>query len=237
MVQEHFDVVVVGSGFGSLFFVEGYLSKRPAAKILMLERGTFNSHAWQLEQSKNSPIPARFHVSHRRGGEGLEFHDRRRRRHQLLVRADTALSSERFPDAQQVRSGAGLAARLRRAGAVLRRRRNQDVGRGLAGDGRDPAALGTVSSAAAQTDRGRRDHAQGSAAVSCSDRHGTRQCRRCRPPALLCFGTMQSVPDECEVHLREWLHESARASQCRDPHRVRGDALRSRRRHGQRRCL
>jgi choline dehydrogenase-like flavoprotein len=39
-----------------LFFVEGYLSRRPAAKILMLERGTFNSHAWQLEQNKNSPI-------------------------------------------------------------------------------------------------------------------------------------------------------------------------------------
>jgi choline dehydrogenase-like flavoprotein len=56
MGQEHFDVVVVGSGFGSLFFVEGYLSRRPAARILMLERGAFNSHAWQLEQNKNSPI-------------------------------------------------------------------------------------------------------------------------------------------------------------------------------------
>jgi choline dehydrogenase-like flavoprotein len=56
MVQEHFDIVVVGSGFGSLFFVEGYLSKRPAAKILMLERGIFNSHAWQLQNDKNSPI-------------------------------------------------------------------------------------------------------------------------------------------------------------------------------------
>ncbi|MBL8271045.1 GMC oxidoreductase [Steroidobacter sp.] len=56
MVQEHFDVVVVGSGFGALFFVEGYLAKRPAAKILMLERGTFNSHAWQLEHGKNSSL-------------------------------------------------------------------------------------------------------------------------------------------------------------------------------------
>ncbi|MBM0103601.1 GMC family oxidoreductase [Steroidobacter sp. S1-65] len=56
MAQEHFDVVVVGTGFGSLFFVEGYLSKRPAAKILMLERGAFSSHAWQLEHGKNSPI-------------------------------------------------------------------------------------------------------------------------------------------------------------------------------------
>lgn len=59
MVQQHFDVVVVGSGFGALFFVEGFLNRRPAAKVLMLERGTFNSHAWQLQNGKNSPIPPR----------------------------------------------------------------------------------------------------------------------------------------------------------------------------------
>src|SRR5688500_18714613 len=56
MVQEHFDVVVVGSGFGSVFFVEGNLNKRPAARILMLERGTFASQAWQLENGRNSSI-------------------------------------------------------------------------------------------------------------------------------------------------------------------------------------
>jgi choline dehydrogenase-like flavoprotein len=52
-----FDVVVIGSGFGSLFFIEGYLSKRPKARILMLERGRKNSHAWQLQHAKNSDIP------------------------------------------------------------------------------------------------------------------------------------------------------------------------------------
>ena len=52
-----FDVVVVGSGFGSLFFVEGYLRKRPSARILILERGRDNSHAWQIEHSRNSDIP------------------------------------------------------------------------------------------------------------------------------------------------------------------------------------
>lgn len=57
MVAEHFDAVVVGSGFGSLFFVEGFLKKRPTAKILILERGAFNSHAWQLQNKKNSPLP------------------------------------------------------------------------------------------------------------------------------------------------------------------------------------
>ena len=55
--EGRFDVVVVGSGFGSLFFVEGYLRKRPAARILILERGRDNSHAWQLEHLRNSDIP------------------------------------------------------------------------------------------------------------------------------------------------------------------------------------
>ena len=56
MALENYDVVVVGSGFGSLFFVDGFLSKRPAANILILERGGFNSHAWQLQNNRNSPI-------------------------------------------------------------------------------------------------------------------------------------------------------------------------------------
>ena len=51
-----YDVIVVGSGFGSLFFLEGYLRRRPQARILMLERGHHHSHAWQLEQQKNSEI-------------------------------------------------------------------------------------------------------------------------------------------------------------------------------------
>jgi choline dehydrogenase-like flavoprotein len=54
--EGRFDVVVIGSGFGSLFFVEGYLRKRPSARILMLERGRNNTHAWQLEHGKNSNI-------------------------------------------------------------------------------------------------------------------------------------------------------------------------------------
>ncbi len=50
-------MVVVGSGFGSLFFMDGFLKKHPATKVLVLERGTFNSHAWQLQHQKNSPLP------------------------------------------------------------------------------------------------------------------------------------------------------------------------------------
>jgi choline dehydrogenase-like flavoprotein len=54
--EGNYDVVVIGSGFGSLFFVEGFLKKRPGARVLMLERGRHNSHAWQLENAKNSDI-------------------------------------------------------------------------------------------------------------------------------------------------------------------------------------
>jgi hypothetical protein len=32
-------VVVIGSGFGSLFFMEGFMKKRPKARVLVLERG------------------------------------------------------------------------------------------------------------------------------------------------------------------------------------------------------
>jgi choline dehydrogenase-like flavoprotein len=51
-----FDLVVIGSGFGSLFFVEGFLRKRPQARVLILERGRNNSYAWQIDNGRNSDI-------------------------------------------------------------------------------------------------------------------------------------------------------------------------------------
>ena len=34
-----YDVVVVGSGFGSLFFLSGHLARFPKAKVAIVERG------------------------------------------------------------------------------------------------------------------------------------------------------------------------------------------------------
>jgi choline dehydrogenase-like flavoprotein len=51
-----FDLIVIGSGFGSLFFIEGFLEKRPTARVLVLERGYRHSHAWQLANGMNSAI-------------------------------------------------------------------------------------------------------------------------------------------------------------------------------------
>lgn len=56
VADDHYDVVVVGSGFGASFFVDKLAGKRKA-RILMLEWGRHNSHAWQVETGRNSDIP------------------------------------------------------------------------------------------------------------------------------------------------------------------------------------
>ncbi|MBV7266296.1 GMC oxidoreductase [Erythrobacter ani] len=61
------DVVIIGSGFGSLFFLKRYLQKRPNDRILILERGRYNSSEWQLENRANSDIPPEQTYEH---GEG-----------------------------------------------------------------------------------------------------------------------------------------------------------------------
>ncbi|MDX2233195.1 MAG: GMC family oxidoreductase [Hyphomonadaceae bacterium] len=50
------DVVVVGSGFGSLFFLKRFLALRPRARVLVLERGRHNDAAWQLANNANADI-------------------------------------------------------------------------------------------------------------------------------------------------------------------------------------
>ncbi len=54
---EAYELVVIGSGFGSLFFLKGLLAKpNPPQRILLLERGRLNSHEWQLKNFANSNI-------------------------------------------------------------------------------------------------------------------------------------------------------------------------------------
>jgi choline dehydrogenase-like flavoprotein len=43
-----FDLLLVGSGFASSFFLHRYLRDRPTARVLVLERGEFRDHNWQL---------------------------------------------------------------------------------------------------------------------------------------------------------------------------------------------
>ena len=58
-VRDRYDAVLVGSGFGSLFFLEGLLVRRPQARVLVLERGQHHPVAWQLAQQRSSVIDPR----------------------------------------------------------------------------------------------------------------------------------------------------------------------------------
>jgi choline dehydrogenase-like flavoprotein len=55
-MSDVYDLVVIGSGFGSLFFVDGYVSKRPDHRVLVLERGEFHSHEWQVTHRRSSNV-------------------------------------------------------------------------------------------------------------------------------------------------------------------------------------
>jgi choline dehydrogenase-like flavoprotein len=61
--RERYDVVVIGSGFGALFFLHRFMTARPNARVIVLEWGAANSHAWQIDNHKNSPIdPTDAHI-------------------------------------------------------------------------------------------------------------------------------------------------------------------------------
>lgn len=52
----HFDAVIIGSGFGSSFFLHEALRKRPDFHYLVIERGHHNSWEWQIEHHDNSDV-------------------------------------------------------------------------------------------------------------------------------------------------------------------------------------
>ncbi|MFL6734908.1 MAG: GMC family oxidoreductase N-terminal domain-containing protein, partial [Sphingomicrobium sp.] len=54
--DRQYPVVVIGTGFGSLFFVHRLLQLRPDIKILMLEQGPLRSWEQQVEEGRNSGI-------------------------------------------------------------------------------------------------------------------------------------------------------------------------------------
>jgi choline dehydrogenase-like flavoprotein len=54
---EGFDVVAIGSGFASSFFLKAFLARQPRnLRVLVVERGPLVPHAWQTRHRRNSPI-------------------------------------------------------------------------------------------------------------------------------------------------------------------------------------
>jgi choline dehydrogenase-like flavoprotein len=55
-VADRYDLVIGGTGFGSLFFLHGYLKRFPGHKVLLVEWGTYRDHAWQVANQRNSDL-------------------------------------------------------------------------------------------------------------------------------------------------------------------------------------
>lgn len=56
-MASHYDVILVGTGFASSFFLMRYLEHAPpAARVLVLERGNEDTKAWQLANRRHSSI-------------------------------------------------------------------------------------------------------------------------------------------------------------------------------------
>lgn len=58
-MTEHFDLIVVGTGFASSFFLMRYLERAHATtRVLVLERGKSDTKAWQLQNRRTSSLNA-----------------------------------------------------------------------------------------------------------------------------------------------------------------------------------
>jgi choline dehydrogenase-like flavoprotein len=49
-----YETVIIGSGFGSFFFLHEFLKKRRAGRILLIEWGAYRTHDWQVQHKANS---------------------------------------------------------------------------------------------------------------------------------------------------------------------------------------
>lgn len=61
-MPQQYDLILVGTGFASSFFLTRYLESAPAnASILVLERGRVDVHPWQVENLRNSSFEGEAH--------------------------------------------------------------------------------------------------------------------------------------------------------------------------------
>lgn len=63
--MNHFDYLIIGSGFGSLFFLHKLKTLEPDAKVAVIEYGKRLDREWQISNKKNAERPSKaFHDQH-----------------------------------------------------------------------------------------------------------------------------------------------------------------------------
>jgi choline dehydrogenase-like flavoprotein len=55
-VKDHYDLAIAGTGFGSMFFLHGFMMRFPQARVLLIEWGAYRDHAWQIKNQCNSDL-------------------------------------------------------------------------------------------------------------------------------------------------------------------------------------
>jgi choline dehydrogenase-like flavoprotein len=53
-METSYETIVIGSGFGSFFFLQEFLKKRRTGRTLMIEWGAYKTHDWQVKNQANS---------------------------------------------------------------------------------------------------------------------------------------------------------------------------------------
>ena len=90
-MDQDYDLIVVGTGFASSFFLSVYLARcRADARILVLERGRRDTHAWQLRHRRPASTVSPSHLCQPPPPQTVVLHAGLGRRLQLLVGGDAA---------------------------------------------------------------------------------------------------------------------------------------------------
>jgi choline dehydrogenase-like flavoprotein len=53
-IEDSYEAIIIGSGFGSMFFLQEFLKRPRTGRILIVEWGGYRSHDWQVENKANS---------------------------------------------------------------------------------------------------------------------------------------------------------------------------------------
>jgi choline dehydrogenase-like flavoprotein len=68
-----YETIVIGSGFGSFFFLHEFLKKRRAGRTLLIEWGANKSHDWQVKNQANSVLDTETLYSHGPGEKAWHY--------------------------------------------------------------------------------------------------------------------------------------------------------------------
>ncbi len=52
-VKPDYDLAIAGTGFGSMFFLHGFIKRFPEARVLLVEWGSYRDHDWQVKNQRN----------------------------------------------------------------------------------------------------------------------------------------------------------------------------------------